>query len=84
MLDLQLPGIVAGIVGGPGFGTKHMTSAGKALIRAVRKGKPLPKAVRYWYTQTKTESIRSGVNAVLPIFASSIPRNLASVIPMPK
>jgi len=67
-------GAVAGFIGGPGSGStnKHMISMNKGLVKAVRSGRPVGKALKYWYSQTAKESIKVGKKALGPIVKSGI------------
>lgn len=72
-------GYVAGKIGGSGTGSKHLTSSRKSLTRALHKGKPLTKSVKYWYSQTARESVNCGINAIPAIAKSTIPGIVVSM-----
>ncbi|MCQ2457696.1 MAG: hypothetical protein MJ142_03065, partial [Clostridia bacterium] len=72
-------GIVSGCIGGNGTGSIHLASSRKALIRALKKGKPLRKALKYWYSQTLKESINCGRAAIPAIFHAAVPGTIVSL-----
>jgi RHS repeat-associated protein len=72
-------GAITGRIGNRGVGTRHLTSSRKALITAVKRGKPLRKAIKYWNSQTLRESINVGRKAIKPIIKSNAPGLIKSL-----
>ena len=66
-------GVVSGALGGPGSGTKNMTTMGKGLLNSIKSGKPFKNAVKYWYRQTAKEAVQAGKRAIPSICKSSLP-----------
>ena len=82
-------GLVAGKLGGNGTGNKHLShSAGRFINKAWNAAKNVfntglkaawkqgTKAASYYYSQVATESVKRGVQAILPIAISNIPNIL--------
>jgi hypothetical protein len=65
-------GALGGLMGGNGTGNKHLTNSFK---RVLANGN-----VRYYFSQVKTEAIRSGMKAIAPIVKSASPALVRNVI----
>jgi len=65
-------GTISGLIGGNGTGTKHIANSFKRLLSNGN--------VRYYFSQTNTEAVRSGIKAITPIVKSAIPGLIRSML----